>query len=130
MTTCNPANPITLQAAASLVNYQYTFIMCDSAGKAALPTGTTVQCIGILQNAPASGEEAHILLVGSGGTSKVLLGATLDEGARVTHEYVSGTDCGKAKAAGSGLYPLGTLLQGGAEDELGEVILNSTTKDA
>jgi hypothetical protein len=55
-------------------------VKLDSAGKAAAVTGTTDVAIGILQNAPTSGQEAEVLIVGG---SKLVAGGAITEGAAV-----------------------------------------------
>jgi len=126
MTTCNPANPITLEAAEDLSSLQYTYISLDSDGKAISPAAITAPIVGVVQNTPGIGEEALIVPMGSGGTSKIVLGATLAAGAKVSTEAATG----KAIAAASTAEPAGLLLQGGVEDDLGEVLLSSQTVDA
>lgn len=126
MTTANPTNNLAFEAAQDFTNYRYSYVVADSNGKAALPSNGTNQVLGVIQNTPETGQEANVVPMGSGGTSKILLGATLAAGAKVSME----ADTGKAVAAASGSTPAGTLLQGGAEDELGEVLLSSQTVDA
>jgi hypothetical protein len=130
MTTFNPNHLISLEAAQDFTNFRWHFVYTDSDGKCAMPPAATYQATGIIQNVPITGQAASIMLIGSGGTSKVVLGATLDEGVQVSQEYNSATDVGKAIAATSGSYAYGPLLQGGAEDEIGEVLLASQTVDA
>lgn len=130
MTTYNPGLAVSKEAAEDLSNDRYRFVVCDSDGKIKRPDNATTQPFGILQNAPVTGQPGSVLPIGCGGTSLIVLGATLDEGVMVTTEYVSATDAGKAKAAASGSYPVGPLLVGGAEDELGEVLLASQTVQA
>jgi len=76
----NYAVKLTLEAAADLSALQYTFVKLDSAGKAAAVTGTTDVAIDILQNAPTSGQEAEVLIVGG---SKLVAGGAITEGAAV-----------------------------------------------
>ena len=58
------------------------------------------------------------------------LGATLGIGAIAAMEYVSASDAGKAQAAVITQYPVGVLLEGGAEDELGSALLTPLTVKA
>lgn len=113
--------PITLTAAADLSAYQYQPVKVDSAGNAAAITAITDIPIGILQNAPISGDPASILLIGEG-CSKIQLGATLAAGVRV-----SSSAAGKAVAAAATSYCLGVLLEGGALDELGLIAMIPNT---
>lgn len=130
MTTFTPNLAVSKEAAQDFTNFRWHFVIIDSDGKAAMPVNATTQPFGIIQNVPVTGQAASILPLGSGGSSKVVLGATLDEGVMVSTEYNSGTDTGKAIAATSGSYPVGPLLQGGAEDEIGEVLLQSGVPQA
>ena len=105
----NYAVKITLVAAADLSSNQYNFVKLDSSGNAAAVTATTDRPIGILQNAPTSGQEAEVLVVGG---SKLVAGGAITEGA------VIGTSAaGKGSAltiggnAGTAFYILGTSLQ-------------------
>jgi len=130
MTTYTPNLAVSKEAAEDLSNDRYRFVVIDTDGKVRRPDNATEQPFGVLQNAPVTGQPASILPIGCGGTSLVVLGATLDEGVQVAMEYVSASDAGKAKAAASSAYQVGPLLQGGAEDELGEVLLASMTVKA
>jgi hypothetical protein len=91
------------------------------------PDAITDIALGVLQNAPESGEAAVVRMIGSGGVSKIVLGATLAAGAIVAPEYQSASDAGKAQAAVSTQYPAGVLIMGGAEDDLGSVLLTPIT---
>jgi hypothetical protein len=126
MTTHNPANPLTLEAAEDFTNFRYSLVVVDSDGKAALPSAATLAPFGVIQNTPITGGEAHILPLGSGGSSKIYLGATLDEGAMASME----ASTGYAIAATSGSYRIGPVMQGGADTEVGEILLNTGTVDA
>jgi len=131
MTTENVLFTITKEAAADLSDHQFRYVILDINGKAAKPTAATDVPFGILQNAPESGQEARIAPLGGGGLSKVVLGASLvTPNAIVALEYVSGSDTGKAKAIASTAYPAGILVEGGAEDDLGSVILAAMTVTA
>ena len=130
MTTFNPDHLISLEAAVDFTNFRWHYCTTDSDGKAAMATSTIQPVTGIVQNNPITGGAVSIIPLGSGGSSKVVLGATLDEGARVTVEYNSAADVGKAIAAASSKYNSGLLLKGGVEDEIGEVLLASQSVDA
>ena len=60
---------VTLVAAADLSTKQYHFVKLDNTGKAAAIAAITDVPIGVLQNAPTSGQEAEVLV--SGGTKLV-----------------------------------------------------------
>jgi len=126
MTTYNPGLAITLEAAVDFTNLRYTFVIADSDGKASSNTFATTQVLGVIQNTPITGGECHILPIGSGGSSKILLGATLDEGAMASMEITTG----QAIAATSASYAIGPVLQGGADTEIGEILLTSQIPQA
>ena len=114
---------ITLVAAADLSAKQYYFVKLDSDGKAALCSGATDKPIGILQNAPTSGTEAEVVIVGG---SKVVAGGTLDEGNSV------GTDAnGKAVALTQGTdttkYVVGQALSAGVSNNIVTVVINAAS---
>lgn len=106
----------------SLADDQYTYVVLTATGTVQRPDAATDIPVGVLQNAPAAGAAATVRLLGSG-ASKITLGATIATGALVQAEYVGATDAGKAIAAATTGYPAGQLLQGGAEDDLGVVLL-------
>lgn len=121
---------LSFEAAEDFTNKKYRVARLDTDGKIGLPDATTNNPLGIIQNEPITGQAGSVAPIGSGMTSKVVLGATLDEGDRVALEFISSSDTGKVIAAASGLFNIGTLAKGGAEDDLGEVILSSQTVDA
>lgn len=55
---------VTLVAAADLSAKQYQFVKLDANGKAAAIAAITDVPIGVLQNAPTSGQEAEVLITG------------------------------------------------------------------
>jgi hypothetical protein len=131
MTAENVVTKVTLEAAADLSSHQYRYMKIDSNGKAALVTSANDVVIGILQNAPESGQEASIALLGTGGISKVVLAATIATvGAIAAVEYVGASDNGKAQVAVSGQHPAGIFVGIGDEDDIGSVILTSVTAKA
>lgn len=113
---------VTLVAAASLTDKQYHFVKVDSDGEAAICSGTTDKPIGILQNAPAAGEEAEVLVVGG---SKLVAGEALDEGNAVG----TGADArGEALTIGTDTtrYHVATcIFPAGADGEMATVVLNA-----
>lgn len=122
---------VSVPADESLVDDQYRIVILDATSlKARRPNAATDIPFGVLQNAPAADEEAVIAPIGCGGISKVQLGATVAAGVIVGCEYVDAADAGKAIAAVATMYPVGTLLLGGAEDELGTVLLTPLTVKA
>jgi len=131
MATENKVLDLPLVADEDLSNDQYRYVVIDTtSGKVRRPNAATDIACGILQNAPAADEAATVRPLGCGGVSKVQLGATLTAGAIVQAEYVSASDAGKAIAAVATGYPAGLLITGGAEDELGSVLLTPITVKA
>ena len=103
---------VTLVAAADLSALQYTFVKLNSSGEAAACASATDIPIGVLQNAPTSGQEAEVLVVGG---TKIVAGAAIGEGA-----LVGTSSAGKAVALVAGTdttkYVVGTLLTEPAAD--------------
>ncbi len=103
---------VTLVAAADLSSKQYTFVKLDSSGLVAAAAAATDIPIGVLQNAPTSGQEAEVLVVGG---TKIVAGAAIGEGA-----LVGTSSAGKAVALVAGTdttkYVVGTLLTESAAD--------------
>lgn len=117
----NAAVKITLPAAADLSAKQYYFVKIDSNGKAALCAAATDKPIGVLQNTPASGEEAVITVVGG---TKVVASASIDEGI-----LIGTASTGKADAKVPGTdtteYVVGTvILASGADGEIATALVN------
>lgn len=112
---------VTLVAAADLSALQYTFVKLDSAGKAVAAAAATDIPIGVLQNAPTSGQEAEVLIVGG---TKIVAGAAISEGA-----LVGTSSTGKAVALVAGTdttkYVVGTLLtESGASGDIVTAVIN------
>lgn len=112
-------------AAEDLSNDQYRLVVLTSAGTVRRPDSETEVALGILQNAPASGEAASVRILG---VSKLVANDAIGIGTFVMQEYVSATDAGKGKtSAGAPAYSRAVVLQAsGAEDDLASVLLTST----
>jgi len=113
---------IPFEAAEDLSSYQYHFVVLNSSGKIALMDAIGDYPIGVLQNAPESGEAA---VVRYAGVSKVVANAAIDEGDFVNAEFNSVTDCGKADATTTaGTLSCGVCIDASsAEDDLCSVLL-------
>jgi len=112
---------VTLVAAADLSALQYTFVKLNSSGQVAAAAAATDIPIGVLQNAPTSGQEAEVLVVGG---TKLVAGAAISEGA-----LVGTSSTGKAVALVAGTdttkYVVGTLLtESGASGDVVTAVIN------
>lgn len=121
MATENKILDITFEAAEDLSNDQYKFVVLAS-GKVRRPDSASEIAIGILQNAPASGEAAVVRLMG---ISKLVANALIASGTFVSPEYVGAADAGKGQDASGALqYSRGIVLTAsGSEDDLASVLL-------
>lgn len=124
MATENKVIDLPFEADEDLSSDQFRIVVLDATSKKVRrPNAVTDIPLGVLQNAPESGQAASVRPIGCGGVSKVVLGATLAVNAIVAMQYVGAADAGKAQAAVATQYPIGQLLEGGAEDDLGSVLL-------
>ena len=114
---------ISYLAAEDLSSYQYRFVHLATDTTVDLLDGATEYPIGILQNAPESGEEAIVRVEG---TSKLVVNGSMAVGTRVKAEYVGAADNGKGDAADTdGDIVRGTCIKAsGAEDDVGGVLLS------
>ena len=119
----NPVLDVTFEAAEDLSSYQYHFVTLDSAGKAQLMNAASDVVIGVLQNAPKSGEEATVRVLG---ISKVVSATSLAVLLPIKPEYNSITDCGKAIAASTDYTNYAGFVTdlSSAEDDLASILLN------
>jgi hypothetical protein len=107
---------ITLVAGADLSSKQYLFVKLNTSGQAVICDGATDSPIGVLQNDPASGEEASVLVVGG---TKLVAGAAINPGVKIGTSATAKAD---AKVAGTDTteYTVGVVLLGSAAD--GDII--------
>ena len=110
------------EAAEDLSDYQYHFVVLNTSGKVRLPDAEDEVAIGILQNAPESGEAAEVMIIGK---SKLVANAILTIGKFVKPEYVGAADAGKGDDAGTWWDAArGMVVEAsGAEDDLCSVWL-------
>lgn len=121
-----PVLKMSFTAAEDLSAYQYRFVTQYgfSNTTVGLMNAATDIPIGILQNAPISGEMADVMLIG---VSKCVANDAIAVGLWVKAEYVSTSDNGKADAADTdkdnacGLV----VFASGAEDDLCSVLLGA-----
>jgi hypothetical protein len=111
-------------AAEDLSSYQYRFITIASDTTVQLANGATEYPIGILQNAPSSGEVAVVRVMG---ISKLVANDATAVGVKLKMEYVSTSDNGKGDAADTAADNVRavSLTAAGAEDDIMTVLLIS-----
>jgi hypothetical protein len=113
---------ISLVAAEDLSAHQFCFVHQASDTTVDLIDSGAELAIGVLQNAPESGETAVIRI---SGTSKLVMNDAVAVGVAVKAEYVGATDNGKGDAVdtdgdpGRGIC----IMASGAEDDVGAVLL-------
>lgn len=105
-------------AGADLSALQYTFVTLNSSGQVVAAAANSLAA-GVLQNNPLSGEAANVAI---GGETKIKLGATLSPGAVVE---VGATGGKAASATGAGSYVMGILTLGGADNEIGSMVIRT-----
>lgn len=105
-----------LKASADLSAKQYYAVKLTSSSgtKIAVPSASSDDIIGILQNAPASGEAAEVTI---SGVTKMLLGETVALGAKVQSDAT-----GKGVNAGAGRV-IGRALEAGVSGDIVPVLL-------
>ena len=108
---------IALTAAADLSAKQYNFVKLDGNGDVVLTDASSAGeiPIGVLQNAPTSGQAATVMIVG---ISKVEAGVAFDEGVKIAcSDSGSSADDGQAVAADASDNVVGQTITAGAADE-------------
>jgi len=123
MTTENRILDVSYEAGESLTADQYKFVVLDSTtGKVRRPDSAAEVLLGVLQNAPASGEAAVIRIQG---ISQLEMNAAVAIGKLVSAEYVGAADAGKGQDAGINWeFARGIVLEASAaEDDLASVML-------
>ncbi len=112
---------ITRVAGADLSALQYTFVKQNSSNQVVAVAADTDIPIGVLQNAPTSGQEAEILVVGG---TKLKAGATVTQG---THFALGTTAAGAATpraVTDTTKYVLGVPLSSAASGDIMSAIIN------
>jgi hypothetical protein len=115
---------VSLVAGADLSAKQYTFVKINSSGEAVAAAAATDIPVGVLQNAPTSGQEAEVLVVGG---TKIVAGAAIADGAQI-----GTSSAGKAVALVAGTdttkYVAGTLLtESAADGNIVTAVINCAT---
>lgn len=114
-------------AAEDLSDYQYHFVHLANDTTVDLLDSGDEYPIGILQNAPESGEMAVVRLEG---ISKLVVNGAIAVGGQLTAEYVGAADNGKGAAAVSDYDNIRAiaLTAAGAEDDVVTVLLCQDTQ--
>jgi hypothetical protein len=124
MTASNIGVTKTFIAGEALGSYKYCLMVGNGTDLTVTHTTSSISAlaVGVLQDwglarDPVTGDAVTLVI---SGPSKVWLGATLTEGAIVGPEQATG----QAIAVAAGHYPFGRITQGGADNEIGEMIVN------
>lgn len=110
---------ITRVAGADLSALQYTFVKLSTTDTVVTCTAATDIPIGVLQNAPTSGQEAEVLIVGG---TKLVAGATIAIG-----NILGTTSAGAASVltvTDTTKFVLGSAISGGASAEVITAVVN------
>ena len=105
-----------LIAAADLSSSQYGAVVVDTNGKAALPGSAGVQCVGILQDKPKSGQVGTVMVLGE---SKAVAGT----GGVTAGDALHAATDGSVVTATSGKFILGIALDTAAAGAYTTVVL-------
>lgn len=112
----------TLVAGESLTTAQYKFVKISNAdGKAYLVNGATDRPIGVLQNNPASGAEAEIVIAGG---TKVYAGGTASAGQPMFADANARAVVLAFGTTGSAAYNVGTFVTAGAASAVCTAVIN------
>jgi hypothetical protein len=121
----------TYLAAEDLSSDQFRFVRLNASDpdKVERPNAANDKIIGVLQNAPAAGEEAVVMEIGR---SKIQAAGAIAIDAWVTAQYVSATDAGKALTTTTDKDVVSgqCVKPAGAEDDLAEIIITRFTLSA
>ncbi len=117
---------ISFDAGEDLSSYQYCFVHLADDDTVDLMDSATEYPIGILQNAPASGEVAVVRVAG---VSKLKMNDAIAVGSKIKAEYVGAADNGKGDAADTDYDNVRaiSMTASGAEDDVITVLLVSDT---
>lgn len=115
MAVTNHGDKHSLRAAADLSTKKFYILKQTADDAVNLAAAATDILLGTLNNKPSMGETASVARFRGGATVKVILGATLARGARITSDAN-----GKAIAATAGQKYFATLLHGGVANDIVE----------
>lgn len=112
---------ITLVAGADLSTHQYKFVEIAADGTCTVCDGATDKPIGVLQNAPKSGEEAEVVVAGG---TKVVASASLTRGTLIGTD-ASGKADPKVPGTDTTEYVVGQVIfPAGADEEIATAVVN------
>lgn len=114
------ATKITLVAGADLSAKQYLLVKLDANGKAVVCSGATDVPIGVLQNAPSSGQEAEVVVVGG---TKIVAGGTINEGELIGTDANAKADT-KVPGTDTTNYVIGQAVTAGAANNIITAVIN------
>jgi hypothetical protein len=117
-----PGIVMSFTADEDLSSFQYRFVVLSGNDSVRLANAAADYPVGILQNAPESGELAEVAITG---VSKLVANAATTVGTLLKNEYVGAADNGKGDAADTD-YDLARavcLMAAGAEDDVMSVLL-------
>lgn len=122
MTIQYTGKDITMTAAEDLSSYQYRFVHQASDTTVDLLDSGSEFPLGVLQNAPESGELAVVRI---SGTSKLVMNGAVTIGTLLKAEYVGAADNGKGDKADTDKDVMrGVCIKAtGAEDDVGGILL-------
>lgn len=110
---------LSAEASADLSTYQYCGVKLNSSGQLAL-AGEGDAAVGVLQDKPAAAGRAGAYAIS--GVTKVLCGATLSAGDRVSFNSV-----GRAIGVGSGNdWSMGIMTSAGTAGTIGSMLIQPT----
>lgn len=109
-------------ASEAMTTHQYRFVHLESDTTIAMLDSTAEKPLGILQNAPASGEVGVVRVTG---VSKLVMNAAVAVTTLLKAEYVGAADNGKGDAADTDkdMVRAMCIMASGAEDDVGAVLL-------
>lgn len=123
-------NPVLVKgykAHEDLSNHQFHFVVLQDNESVRLMDAATDVPIGVLQNAPAIGETAEVMIMG---VSKLKMNGAVPVGTLLKAEFVDVADNGKGDAADTdGDIAMGDcVFASGAEDDIGSIRLTGPNK--
>jgi hypothetical protein len=117
----NSAIKASFVAGGDLSSAQYKFVKLDSDGEVVVAAATTDRPVGVLQNAPSSGQIAEVTIAGG---SKVVAGGNASVGNPVFTSASATAVTATVGSAASTFYVLGTFLEDAAAGQIVSAVVN------